>query len=271
MSVDNIRSHLSEMMYATGHMKLTNNDLKIYQQSVVSAVRFVVSCRAELDGNMKISGGINLNAADFFKEKSDLVRFCNIVQKSAKDTLLEMEREIVQIIRKRREINELQTKPDRANADRNDVRRKSRRTETAQKADRQVGQNVAGMGENRVPVGGADIHNRGAVADNSERNRPVGGAPLSGTGRVVQTGKSPSDDVHGNSVVGENAAADGRTSNNGGNSLSVEGLIERCQNADFNRRMDSYEFAGWILSDAKATDFRLDAVEHFNKFHADVV
>lgn len=110
MSVDNIRPHLSEMMYATGQMKLTNNDLKIYQQSVVSAVRFVVSCRSELDGNMKISGGINLNAADFFKEKRDLVRFCNIVQKSAKDTLLEMEREIVNIIKQRREkSHELQT------------------------------------------------------------------------------------------------------------------------------------------------------------------
>lgn len=97
MSVDNIRSHLSEMMYATGQMKLTDNDLKAYQQSVVSAVRFMVSTRCELNSDMKISGGINLNAADFFKEKRDLVRFCTIVQKSAKDTLLEMEREIVQI------------------------------------------------------------------------------------------------------------------------------------------------------------------------------
>ena len=270
MSVDNIRPHLSEMMYATGQMKLTNNDLKAYQQSVVSAVRFVVSCRAELDGNMKISGGINLNAADFFKEKRDLVRFCNIVQKSAKDTLLEMEREIVNIIKQRREkSHELQTQPDRTVSSRVGVHGGQQRAGNAPQTDRQVGQDVAGMGENRVPVGGADIHNRGSVADNSEDNRQRSGEPLSGTGREVSTGKSPSDDVYGNSVVGENAAADGRTPSNGGNSLSVEGLIERYQNADFNRRMDSYEFAGWILSDAKTTDFLLDAVEHFNKFHAD--
>lgn len=31
MSVDNIRSHLSEMMYATGQMKLTDEKLKAYQ------------------------------------------------------------------------------------------------------------------------------------------------------------------------------------------------------------------------------------------------
>ncbi|MDE5859988.1 MAG: ssDNA-binding domain-containing protein, partial [Oscillospiraceae bacterium] len=119
MSVDNIRPHLSEMMYATGQLKLTDNDLKTYQQSVVSAVRFMVSTRCAPtvgleNSDMKISGGINLNAADLFKDNRDLIRFCDLVQKSAKDTLLEMEREIVQILRKRREkSNELQTKPDR--------------------------------------------------------------------------------------------------------------------------------------------------------------
>ena len=59
MSVDNIRPHLSEMMYATGQMKLTDSDLKTYQQSFVSAVRFVVSQRAFGINE----GGINLKAA----------------------------------------------------------------------------------------------------------------------------------------------------------------------------------------------------------------
>ena len=269
MSVDNIRPHLSEMMYATGQMKLTGNDLKAYQQSVVSAVRFVVSNRCELGSNMKISGGINLNAADFFKEKRDLVRFCTIVQKSAKDTLLEMEREIVQILRQRREINELQTKPDRAVSSRSGVHRKSRGAEAPAKADRSVGQNVAGVGENRVPNGGADLHNGGTVADNSEGDRLVGGEPLSGTGREVPSGKSPSADVLGNSVVGENAAADGRTSDYGGNNFSVEALIERYKNADFNRRLDSYEIAGRMLYEADYNEFKGGAVTFFDRFEAD--
>ena len=269
MSVDNIRSHLSEMMYATGQMKLTDNELKTYQQSVVSAVRFMVSTRCELGSDMKISGGINLNAADFFKEKRDLVRFCTIVQKSAKDTLLEMEREIVQIIKKRREINELQTKPDRTNADRNSVHGKSRGTENAPKANRQVGQNVAGVGENRVSNRGADLHNRGSVADNSENNRQGGGEPLSGNGRAVPTGKSPSADVLGNAVVGENAAPDDRTSDYGGNTFSVEELIERYKNADFNRRLDSFEIAGRMLWEADYNEFKGGAVAFFERFEAD--
>ena len=257
MSVDNIRSHLSEMMYATGQMKLADNDLKAYQQSVVSAVRFMVSTRCELNSDMKLSGGINLNAADFFREKRDLVRFCTIVQKSAKDTLLEMEREIVQIIRKRREkSNELQTKPDRAVSSRTGVHGGYQRTETPAKANRQVGQNVAGVGENRVPNRGADLHNGGSVADNSENNRQGGGEPLSGIGRAVSSGQSPSTDVRGNTVVGENAAADNRTSDYGGNNFSVEALIERYKNADFNRRLDSYEIAGRMLCEADYNEFK---------------
>ena len=270
MSVDNIRPHLSEMMYATGQLKLTDNDLKTYQQSVVSAVRFVVANRCELDSNIKLSDGINLNAADFFKEKRDLVRFCTIVQKSAKDPLLEMEREIVQILKQRREkSHELQTKPDRTVSSRTGVHGGQQRTGNAPKANRQVGQNVAGVGENRVPDGSADIRNRGTVADNSENNRQRSGEPLSGTGRAVQTGKSPSADVLGNSVVGENASADGRTSDNGGNSLSVEALIERYKNADFNRRLDSYEIAGRMLYEADYNEFKSGAVAFFDRFEAD--
>ena len=266
MSVDNIRPHLSEMMYATGQMKLTDNDLKTYQQSVVSAVRFVVSQRA-FDSS---TGGINLKAAEFFKDNRDLIRFCDLVQRSAKDTLLEMEREIVNIIKQRREkSHELQTKPDRTNADRNDVHGGQQRADNAPQANRQVGQNVAGVGESRIPNRGADIRDGGSVADNSENNRQGGGEPLSGTGRAVSAGKSPSADILGNSVVGENAAADGRTSDNEGNNLSVEALIERYKNADFNRRLDNYEIAGYMLYEANYNEFKGGAVAFFDRFEAE--
>lgn len=275
MSVDNIRPHLSEMMYATGQMKLTDEKLKAYQQSVVSAVRFVVSTRSELDSNIKISGGINLNAADMFKDTRDLIRFCDIVQKSAKDTLLEMEREIVNIIKQRREkSHELQTQPDRTVSARNPIHGQSRRTENAPKANRQMGQNVAGVGENRIPDRGTDIRDGGTVEHHSEGNRPRGGETLSRTGQAVQTGKSSSDDISRNSDMGEKQTSDDRTQGNVGGSISderitVDSLIERYNHADFNRRWDSYEIAGWILNDAKSTEYRIDPIDHFNKFDAD--
>lgn len=82
------------------------------------------------------------------------------------------------------------------------------------------------------------------------------GEPLSRTGRAVPSGKSPSAGVLGNSVVGENASADGGTRDNGGNNFSVEELIERYKNADFNRRLDSFEVAGYMLYEANYNEFR---------------
>lgn len=274
MSVDNTRPQLTEMMYATQQMKLTDSELKTYQQSFVSAVRFMVSNRCELGSDMKISGGINLNAVDLFKNTRDLIRFCDLVQKSAKDTLLEMEREIVQILKQRRELsNDLQTERNRADVSRGEIHGRSRGAEAARKADRQVGEDVAGVDTHGVSDRGTSVRGRGSVADNSEGNRHRGGEPLSGVGRAVQAAEPAPDDVRGNFSVGENAAVDRGTSGNGGsrvsNEITVESLIERYNNADFNRRWDSYETAGWILSDVKAADFRLDAVEQFDKYHAD--
>ena len=187
MSVDNTRPHLTEMMYATQQMKLSDSELKTYQQSFVSAVRFMVSNRCELDGDMKISGGINLNVVDLFKDTRDLVRFCDLVQKSAKDTLLEMEREIVQILKKRRELNnDLQTERNRADVGRGAVHGEPRGAEAARTADRQVGKDVAGMNTHGVSDRSPSADNRGQVADNSEGDRHRSGEPLSGAGRAVQ-------------------------------------------------------------------------------------
>lgn len=274
MSVDNTKTHLTEMMYATQPLRLSDSEMKTYQQSFVSAVRFMVSNRCELGSDMKISGGINLNAVDLFKDTRDLIRFCDLVQKSAKDTLLEMEREIVQILKQRRELsNDLQTERNRADVGANSVHGQSRGAEAARTADRQVGEDVAGMDTNGVSDRGTSVRGRGSMADNSEGDRHRGGEPLSGAGRAVQTEKSAPDGVRGNSAVGENAAVDRGTSGNGRsrvpNEITVESLIERYNKADFNRRWDSYETAGWILSDAKASEFRLDAVEQFDKYHAE--
>ena len=270
MSVDNIRPYLSEMMSATEQMKLTNADLQAYQQSVVSAVRFVVSNRCELDSDMKISGGLNLKAVDLFKNRRDLIRFCDLVQKCAKNALLEMEREIVQIQNQRRERNnELQVKPDGAASHRNPVHRRSPRNGTAQNTNRQVGQNVAGMGENRVPDGSDNLHNGGSVEHHSEGDRQGSGKAVLGTGQTVSAEQSSPDDIHGNSGMGEKSAADDRTPDNGGNSLSVEELIERYKNADFNRRLDSYEIAGKMLYDAEYAEWQGGTIDFFNHFEAD--
>ena len=273
VAVDNIKSRLPDMQYAVRQMKLSEKDITAYQQSVVSAVRFVIANRCELDSNMKISGGINLNAADMFKDSRDLIRFCNIVNQSAKDALLEMEREIVNILKQRRErSNDIQIKPDRTVSSRNPVHAEPQRTGTSEKADRQMGQNVAGVGENGVSHRGSDIHNGGSLEHNSEGNRQRSGETLSGDGRTVPTAESPSDSVQRDTGLGENKSADDRTQDNGGNRVQtqnvvIDKLVDRFFHADFNRRLDSYETAGMVFTDCADTSF--DPVQFFDRFHSD--
>ena len=273
VAVDNIKSRLPDMQYAVGQMKLSEKDITAYQQSVVSAVRFVIANRCELDSDMKISGGINLNAADMFKDSRDLIRFCNIVNQSAKDALLEMEREIVNILKQRRErSNDIQIKSDRTVSSRNPVHTEPQRTGTSDKADRQVGQNVAGVGENGVSHRGSDIHNGGSLEHNSEGNRQRSGETLSGAGRAVPSAEPPSDSVQRDTDLGENKSADDRTQDNGGNRVQaqnvvVQNLINRFLHADFNRRLDSYETAGMVFMDYADTSF--DPVQFFDRFHSD--
>lgn len=273
VAVDNIKSRLPDMQYAVGQMKLSEKDITAYQQSVVSAVRFVIANRCELDSDMKISGGINLNAADMFKDSRDLIRFCNIVNQSAKDALLEMEREIVNILKQRRErSNDIQIKSDRTVSSRNPVHTEPQRTGTSDKADRQVGQNVAGVGENGVSHRGSDIHNGGSLEHNSEGNRQRSGETLSGAGRTVPSAEPPSDSVQRDTDLGENKSADDRTQDNGGNRVQaqnvvVQNLINRFLHADFNRRLDSYETAGMVFMDYADTSF--DPVQFFDRFHSD--
>lgn len=273
VAVDNIKSRLPDMQYAVGQMKLSEKDITAYQQSVVSAVRFVIANRCELDSDMKISGGINLNAADMFKDSRDLIRFCNIVNQSAKDALLEMEREIVNILKQRRErSNDIQIKSDRTVSSRNPVHGQPKRTGTSGKADRQVGQNVAGVGENGVSYRGSDIRDGGSLEHNSEGNRQRSGETLSGAGRTVQTAEPPSDSVQRDTDLGENKSADDRTQDNEGNRVQtqnvvVQNLIDRFLHADFNRRLDSYETAGMVFMDYADTSF--DPIQFFGRFHSD--
>ena len=261
------------MQYAVGQMKLSEKDITTYRQSVVSAVRFVVANRCELDSDMKLSGGINLNAADLFRDTRDLVRFCDLVNKSAKDALLEIEREIVQIQKRKKEhSHELQTQSDRTVSSRNPVHTEPQRTGTSEKTDRQMGQNVAGVGENGVSHRGSDIRDGGSLEYNSEGNRQRSGETLSGVGRTVPTADPPSDNVQRDTDLGENKSADDRTQDNGGNRVQaqnvvVQNLINRFLHADFNRRLDSYETAGMVFMDYADTTF--DPVQFFDRFHSD--
>ncbi|MBR3044884.1 MAG: hypothetical protein IKI45_10420, partial [Oscillospiraceae bacterium] len=72
--------------------------------------------------------------------------------------------------------------------------------------------------------------------------------------------------------MGESPSADAGAYHHGGDripdaELTVEYLKKRYLHADFNRRLDSYETAGLVLTDSE--DMTIDALTFFNRFHAD--
>ncbi len=272
VAVDNIRAHSSEMQYTIEQMNLPQKDVAEYQRSVVSAVRFVISNRCEQNGGMPLSGNINLNAADYFKDTRDVIRFCDLVQRSAKDSLLEIEREIIQILRKRREKeHELQTKPDRTDVGRSSIHGRPSGIRNAENPDRQVGQNVAGMDEHRISNRGDGADRHGTLEHNPEGDRQTGGGAVQRTGRALPKREPSPRDVRRDAGVGENKASDDRAPDNGGDSVSAEkltadALIQRYLQSDFNLRPDSYEIAGRFLADFLDTDVNIS--EFFRKHEA---
>ena len=273
VAVDNIKPLMGDMQFAVEQMTLAEKDIAEYQRSLVSAVRFTISYRCEINGGMKLTSGLNLNALDYIKNTKDFVRFCDIVQRSAKSALLEIEREIVQIQKRKKEHTyERNNERNRSVSDGNAVHEGLTGSRPSPEADRQVGEDVAGMGENGVPDRSTGVYNRGSVADNSETDRQRSGEPLLGAGRAVSQGESPSGYLRSNQGVGENAPADDRSSDNGRSGLlpseiTVKKLKDLYLNADFNRRLDSYEIAGSIIMDADGT--KLTPVEWFDKYFAD--
>ena len=273
VAVDNIKAHSAEMQHTISQMNLPQKEIAEYQRSVVSAVRYVIENRCEQNGGMQLSGSINLNAADYFKDTRDLIRFCDLVQRSAKDSLLEIEREVIKILRKRREReHELQTKPDRSDVSRGGLQRQPADTRTAQNTDRQVGQNVAGVGADGISHGGVGANRNGSLEHHTERDRQISGEPIQRTGRALPHREPSSAGVRRNTAVGENPPADDRTSDNGRDSFSVEKLtadelIRRYLQSDFNRRPDSYEIAGRYLADF--LDTNIDPIDWFKKHDAD--
>ncbi len=50
--------------------------------------------------------------------------------------------------------------------------------------------------------------------------------------------------------------------------VTVENLVKRYENADFNRSLDSYEIAGHMLWEAEYNEFKGSAIDFFNRFEA---
>ena len=85
---------------AISQMGLDTRQAELYRRSLASVVRFVVSQRCNLSGKIDLHADVDVSALDRIKNARDMILFSRAVQHAAKDTLFEIEKEVIAIDRK---------------------------------------------------------------------------------------------------------------------------------------------------------------------------
>lgn len=102
-SIEAINNNIMEFADKIYSMKMNAEQLNEYKKSVVSAARYIVGNRCELGSNeIEAVTGINLRAVDLCRNKADFINYCDLVQRSAKEALLNLERDIIKLIKQNR-------------------------------------------------------------------------------------------------------------------------------------------------------------------------
>jgi len=105
---------------AISQMGLDTKQAEIYRHSLNSVVRFVVSQRCNLYGKIDLNTDVDVSALDLIKNARDMILFSRAVQHAAKDTLFEIEKEVIAIDRKNEALDNAKTAKQESTSDRVD-------------------------------------------------------------------------------------------------------------------------------------------------------
>lgn len=105
---------------AISQMGLDTKQAEIYRHSLNSVVRFVVSQRCNLYGKIDLNTDVDVSALDLIKNARDMILFSRAVQHAAKDTLFEIEKEVIAIDRKNEALDNAKTAKKESTSDRVD-------------------------------------------------------------------------------------------------------------------------------------------------------
>lgn len=109
---------------AISEMSLSKKQQETYKESLSSIVRFVVTQRCDLAGQMNMSAetDVDLRAIDMMRNARDMILFSRVVQKAAKSVLSEIEKEVIAIDRKNETLDNAKTAKQESTSDRvNDI------------------------------------------------------------------------------------------------------------------------------------------------------
>ena len=105
---------------AISQMGLDTKQAEIYRHSLDSVVQFVVSQRCNLSGKIDLYADVDVSALDLIKNARDMILFSRAVQHAAKDTLFEIEKEVIAIDRKNEALDNAKTAKQESTSDRVD-------------------------------------------------------------------------------------------------------------------------------------------------------
>ena len=99
---------------------LDTKQADVYRHSLDSVVQFVVSQRCNLSGKIDLHTDVDVSALDLIKNARDMILFSRAVQHAAKDTLFEIEKEVIAIDRKNEALDNAKTAKQESTSDRVD-------------------------------------------------------------------------------------------------------------------------------------------------------
>ena len=105
---------------AISQMGLDTKQAEIFRHSLDSVVQFVVSQRCNLSGKIDLHADVDVSALDLIKNARDMILFSRAVQHAAKDTLFEIEKEVIAIDRKNEALDNANTAKQESTSDRVD-------------------------------------------------------------------------------------------------------------------------------------------------------
>jgi hypothetical protein len=105
---------------AISQMGLDTKQAEVYRHSLDSVVQFVVSQRCNLSGKIDLHTDVDVRALDLIKNARDMILFSRAVQHAAKDTLFEIEKEVIAIDRKNEALDNAKTAKQESTSDRVD-------------------------------------------------------------------------------------------------------------------------------------------------------
>lgn len=239
----NISDNIPKLMQLSREIKLTKDEYVNLKRTFISSINTMVNSRCDLDGSFGLKTQTDLSAHQIFLKmtKEQFTNFCTIINETAKTSLLEIESNLLTVIKNRRNKNERTISKDNQ-GERNDIRagrgngslqstdslhEQSRGTGTVEKADRSQWSRVDEVDGDELSRQGGISQRDVPMGDNSTIDRHGSGEESGRALRPIPEGTLPtSDNIHRNSEVGEGATALGRPHSENTDSLSSKRIVE---------------------------------------------